>query len=167
MNTNSRICALVLWSLVQFTEHILPVKFLLCCFLMISSDTRWGELQLCSCGKWRGQQLPVKYQHVFTSQYSTVHSSCHEMQKTTMVNVLKTARWILWEKWKFPYNLADTCCCCTFWRRDRKNTSFEWFSNCKRVWPMLTMPNAQDIYQHVRHENVDQIRELFIEQKNC
>lgn len=37
----------------------------------------------------------------------------------------------------------------------------EWFSKSKRFWLILTMPNAQYIHQHARHENVDQVRELY------
>ena len=44
---------------------------------------------------------------------------------------------------------------------------FEWNSKSKSVGPMLMMPNAQYIHQHARHENVGQVREPFIEQKNC
>ena len=43
---------------------------------------------------------------------------------------------------------------------------FECFSKSKSVGPVLTMPNAQFIHQHAGHENVDQVREILIEQ-NC
>jgi len=45
------------------------------------------------------------------SQHSTLHSFCHKMQKTSMVKVLKTARWIIREIWIYSYISADTCYC--------------------------------------------------------
>ena len=54
----------------------------------------------------------------------------------------------------------------TFGEETGRTQFFEWISKCKNVGPMLTMPDVQFIHEHARHENVDQVREILIEQ-NC